>query len=115
MCIRDRVYTVEIVEELAAQASRRLKAVGYGDIVMKIGNGEHGWPEHAPFDRILVCAASDLIPPALLQQLAPLGRMVVPTGMPDSQLLTLVEKAENGRIGVKEIMPVRFAALETAN
>jgi protein-L-isoaspartate(D-aspartate) O-methyltransferase len=110
-----RVFTVEIIEELATQAGRRLKALGLSEVAMKIGNGEYGWPEHAPFDRILVCAASELIPPALLGQLKPGGRMVIPTGVADAQVLTLVEKAAGGRIAVREIMPVRFAAMETAN
>jgi protein-L-isoaspartate(D-aspartate) O-methyltransferase len=109
------VYTVEIIEELAAQASKRFKALGLVDVSMKIGNGEYGWPEHAPFDRILVCAASELVPGALLGQLKAGGRMVVPTGVADSQVLSLVEKSGTGRISVREIMPVRFAALETAN
>jgi protein-L-isoaspartate(D-aspartate) O-methyltransferase len=109
------VFTVEIIEELATQASRKLKALGYTDVSMKIGNGEYGWPEHAPFDRILVCAASELIPAPLLSQLKPGGRMVVPTGVAEAQVLTLVEKSEAGRIRVREIMPVRFALLETAS
>jgi protein-L-isoaspartate(D-aspartate) O-methyltransferase len=82
---------------------------------MKVGNGEYGWPEHAPFDRILVCAASELVPGALLGQLKSGGRMVVPTGVAEAQVLSLVEKSAAGRISVREIMPVRFAALETAN
>jgi protein-L-isoaspartate(D-aspartate) O-methyltransferase len=109
------VYTVEIIEELAAEASKRLKALSLANISMKIGNGEYGWPEHAPFDRIMVCAASELIPGALLGQLKAGGRMVVPTGVAEAQVLSLVEKSESGRISVKEIMPVRFAPLETAN
>jgi protein-L-isoaspartate(D-aspartate) O-methyltransferase len=109
------VYTVEIIEELAAQASKRLNALGLSNISLKVGNGEYGWPEHAPFDRILVCAASELVPGALLGQLKAGGRMVVPTGRAESQVLSLVEKSGTGRIRVREIMPVRFAALETAN
>jgi protein-L-isoaspartate(D-aspartate) O-methyltransferase len=110
-----RVYTVEIIEELAVQAGKRLRGQGFSDVSMKVGNGEYGWPEHAPFDRILVCAASELVPPALLSQLKPGGRMVVPTGVAEAQVLSLVEKSATGRISVKEIMPVRFAVLETAN
>lgn len=114
-CLAARVFTVEIVEELAAQAGKRLKSLGFSEVAMKIGNGEYGWPEHAPFDRILVCAASELIPAALLGQLRPGGRMVIPTGVADAQMLTLVEKSAAGRITVREIMPVRFAVLETAS
>jgi len=110
-----QVYTVEIVEELAAQAERRLAPLGYANIEARVGNGEYGWPQHAPFDRILVCAASELIPAVLITQLKAGGRMIVPTGMPDSQSLLLVEKNANGRIKTKEILPVRFALLETAN
>jgi protein-L-isoaspartate(D-aspartate) O-methyltransferase len=109
-----RVYTVEIVEELAAIAKRKLAALGFNEISLKVGNGEFGWPEHAPFDRIVVCAASELIPAVLLQQLKPGGRMVVPTGIADAQVLTLVEKSPQGKISLREIMPVRFALLETA-
>ena len=106
---------VEIIEELAVQAGKRLKGLGFSNISMKVGNGEYGWPEYAPFDRILVCAASELVPAALLSQLKPGGRMVVPTGVAEAQVLSLVKKSATGRISVKEIMPVRFAVLETAN
>jgi protein-L-isoaspartate(D-aspartate) O-methyltransferase len=109
------VYTVEIVEELAEQAARRLKPLGYANIEARIGNGEYGWPEHAPFDKIVVCAASELIPAVLITQLKPGGKMIVPTGMPDSQALLLVEKNIEGRIKTKEILPVRFALLETGH
>ena len=109
------VFTVEIVEELAEQAVKRLKPLGYTNIEARIGNGEYGWPEHAPFDKIVVCAASELIPAVLITQLRPGGKMIVPTGMPDSQALLLVEKNAEGRIKTKEILPVRFALLETAN
>ncbi len=110
-----QVYTVEIVEELAAQAERRLAPLGYANIEARVGNGEYGWPQHAPFDRILVCAASELIPAVLITQLKAGGRMIVPTGMPDSQSLLLVEKNADGRIKTKEILPVRFALLETGS
>lgn len=108
-----RVYSVEVVEELGLQAKRKLQALGCENVVTRIGNGQRGWPEHAPFDRILVCAATELVPAALLSQLPAGGRMVVPTGMADSQMLTLVEKNESGRIRIQELMPVRFALLET--
>lgn len=110
-----RVFSVEIIEELATQASRKLKGIGQSAVSTKIGNGEYGWPEHGPFERILVCAASELIPAPLLGQLKPGGKMVVPTGVAEAQVLTLVEKAESGKISVREIMPVRFALLETAS
>lgn len=113
--LASRVYSIEVIEELAAAARRKLATLGYSQVALKVGNGEFGWPEHAPFDRILVCAASELIPGVLLQQLKPGGRMVVPTGVAEAQVLTLVEKSPEGRIAIKEIMPVRFAVLETAN
>jgi protein-L-isoaspartate(D-aspartate) O-methyltransferase len=109
------VYTVEIIEELAEQARRRLAPLGYANVESRIGNGEYGWPEHAPFEKILVCAASELVPAALMSQLKPGGRMVVPTGLADAQNLTLVEKGTNGRFSITEVLPVRFAPMETAN
>lgn len=109
------VFSIEIQEDLAAQAKKRLAALGHDHVHTRVGNGQHGWPEHAPFDRILVCAASDLVPAALLGQLKRGGRMVVPTGLPDSQNLTLVEKTAAGKVTVTEVLPVRFALMETAD
>ncbi len=109
------VYTVEIVEELGTEARRRLDSIGIHNVESRIGNGQYGWPEHGPFDKILVCAASDLVPAGLLSQLKPGGRMVAPTGLPDSQSLTLVEKDMAGRIRTREILPVRFALLESGS
>lgn len=109
------VYSVEIVEELAEQARNRLAPLGHDNITLRIGNGEHGWAEHAPFDRIVVCAASELIPHGMISQLKPGGRMVVPTGLPDAQSLTVVERTTDGRTSAQEVLPVRFALLETAN
>ena len=110
--LADRVYSVEIIEELAAQAKKRLARLGYFNIDLRMGNGTLGWPEHAPYDRIMVTAAPDLIPAALLHQLRPGGRMVIPTGIPDQQQLVLVEKSAQGRISTREILPVRFSELE---
>lgn len=112
--LASEVYTVEIVEELARQAERRLDSLGYANIQGRVGNGEYGWPQNAPFDKILVCAASELIPAQLIGQLKAGGRMIVPTGMPDSQSLLLVQKTLENRIKTKEILPVRFALMETA-
>ncbi len=109
------VYTVEIIEELAEQAEKRLATYQFRNIVARIGNGEHGWAEHAPFNRILVCAGVEMLPTTLLMQLAPGGRMVIPTGMPEQQTLMLVEKGENGKLATRDILPVRFAMLETAS
>ena len=106
------VYSVEIIEELAAQAKKRLAEQGCSNVQLRLGNGFHGWPEHAPFDKIIVTAGTDLVPPPLLYQLKPGGRMVIPTGLPDSQQLVLVEKDAEGRIKAKEFLRVRFSLLE---
>ena len=107
-----QVYSVEIIEELAAQAKTRLAEQGCKNLQLKLGNGFYGWPEHAPFDKIIVTAGSDLVPAPLIQQLKPGGRMVIPTGLPDSQKLVLVEKDANGRTTTKELLRVRFTLLE---
>ena len=107
-----KVYSVEIIEELAQEAKLRLGRQGYKNIEFKLGNSYYGWPEHAPFDKIMVCAAPDLIPGALLQQLKPGGRMAIPTGIAGAQQLLLVEKDDAGSVTTREILPVRFAQLE---
>jgi len=107
-----RVYTVDIIEELARGAERRLKRLGYENVEVAVTNGYYGLPQHAPYDRIMVTAASDLIPPPLLAQLKPGGRMVIPTGIPDKQTLMLVEKSATGSLSAREILPVRFSELE---
>jgi protein-L-isoaspartate(D-aspartate) O-methyltransferase len=109
------VYSVEIVEELGEQARKRLQAAGFANITVRIGNGERGWAEHAPFDKILVCAAPEMIPVTLLNQLKPGGRMVLPVGFADDQKLLLAEKNAGGRLSTREILPVRFATLESGN
>jgi protein-L-isoaspartate(D-aspartate) O-methyltransferase len=107
-----RVYTVDIIEELARGAERRLKRLGYENVEVTVANGYYGWAEHAPYDRIMVTAASDLIPAPLLAQLKPGGRMVIPTGIPEKQTLMLVEKSATGSVSAREILPVRFSELE---
>ena len=109
-----KVYSVEIIEALAQQAAKRLSRAGYINVEVKVANGSHGLPEHAPFDKVMVTAAPDLIPPALINQLKPGGRMMIPAGLSDNQQLILVEKSANGRISTKEILPVRFSQLEGA-
>lgn len=106
-----KVYTVEILDDLAEQADRRLAAAGYRNLDLRIGDGAQGWPEYAPFDKIMVTAAPELIPPALIQQLKPGGRMVIPAGLEDDQQLLLGEKDETGRFQTQEIIPVRFSPL----
>lgn len=110
-----KVFSVEIVDELAGQAHVNLKSQGYTDVELRIGDGAHGWADHAPFDRIMVCAAPELIPPLLIGQLKPGGKMVVPAGMPDAQQLMVVEKDATERLKTREVIPVRFSALETVN
>ena len=107
-----RVYSVDIIEELAAGAERRLKRLGCDNVEIRVANGYYGWSEHAPYDKIMVTAAADLIPPPLLGQLRPGGRMVVPTGIPDKQALVLVEKSAAGTVSAREVLPVRFSELE---
>jgi len=109
-----QVYSVEIVEELGQDARERLAHQGCRNVEVRIGNGEYGWPENAPFDRIVVCAASDLVPANLIGQLKPGGRMVVPTGLPDAQHLTVVGKGADGKIRTTPTLQVRFALMETA-
>lgn len=108
-----QVYSMEIVEELATQARHRLAGLDYGErIALRIADGYQGWPEQAPFDKIVVTAAPDLIPPPLIAQLKPGGRMVIPAGAPDAQQLFLLCKDAGGSLTTREILPVRFARLE---
>lgn len=107
-----QVYSVELIDELAQHAKSRLRRLGYRNIEVRTSNGYYGWPEHAPFDKIIVTAAPELIPPPLLAQLKPEGLMVIPSGIPDKQQLMLVEKAENGKLVTRNILPVRFSELE---
>jgi len=109
-----KVYSVEIIEALAQQAVKRLSRAGYTNVEVKVANGSHGLPEHAPFDKVMVTAAPDLIPPSLINQLKPGGRMMIPAGLSDNQQLILVEKNANGRLSTREILPVRFSQLEGA-
>lgn len=107
----DRVYSIELLEELAQGAARRLAEQGITNIELRVGDGSKGWSEHAPFDKILVAAAPDLIPTPLLAQLKPGGKMVIPAGIEDAQQLMLVEKNQKGQLNVEEILPVRFSTL----
>jgi len=107
-----KVYSMEIIDELGTQAKQRLHRLGFTNIETRMGNGYHGWSEHAPFDKIMLTAAPDLIPPPLLHQLKSGGKMVLPAGLPDAQQLLLVQKDESGKVGTKEILAVRFSQLE---
>ncbi|GMQ75631.1 MAG: protein-L-isoaspartate(D-aspartate) O-methyltransferase [Gammaproteobacteria bacterium] len=111
----ERVYTVEILEELAEGARRRVTEQGTVNVEFRVGDGSKGWPEHAPYDKILVAAAPDLIPTPLLAQLKPGGKMVIPAGIENAQQLMLVEKNEKGQLNVEEILPVRFSSLTVSH
>ncbi len=106
------VYTVEIIQPLATAAEERLHRLGYTVVVVRHGDGYYGWPENAPFDGIVVTAAAGQIPPPLIEQLKPRGRMVIPVGpVFGTQSLMLVTKDEAGTVHTKSLMPVRFVPL----
>ncbi len=113
--LADQVYTIEILEELAREGELRLKRAGYDNIHFRIGDGSQGWPEHAPYDKVLVTSAPDLIPPALINQLKAGGKMVIPAGLEDRQKLLLVDKDEGGRATTREVIPVLFSRLITSH
>jgi protein-L-isoaspartate(D-aspartate) O-methyltransferase len=106
------VYTIEIVEPLATTAAATLARVGYDRVRVRHGDGYRGWPEAAPFDAVIVTAAAGDIPPRLLEQLAPGGRLVMPVGPQDGvQYLVLVEKSASGETTRRTLLPVRFVPL----
>lgn len=104
------VFSVEIVAELARSAAQTLSRLGYANVTTRAADGYQGWPEHAPFDAILVTAAPDHVPPALVAQLKPGGRMVIPVGERFQELMLIV-KAEDGETTSTSIIPVRFVPL----
>ncbi len=106
------VYSVELIEELADSAREQLQALGYRNVDVKCGDGARGWAEHGPFDRIIVTAAAEGIPPALLNQLRPGGRLVIPVGRQyETQWLTLITKDEQGTMEEHRFSPVAFVPL----
>jgi protein-L-isoaspartate(D-aspartate) O-methyltransferase len=106
------VYTIEIIEPLGLQATQRLRALGFDNVQVRLGDGYHGWEAHAPYDAILVTAAASHIPPPLVRQLKPGGRMVIPVGAAFMvQQLMLVEKADDGTVSTRQILPVAFVPL----
>lgn len=110
--ITDQVYTIEIRQGLARGSADRLKTLGYARVNVRHGNGYHGWPEHAPYDAILVTAAANHIPPPLIQQLKPGGRLVIPVGSTTyHQTLTLLTKDAAGKVRVDHLLDVRFVPL----
>ena len=110
-----QVYTLEIVAALAEQASERLSRLGYGNVEVRQGDGHAGWLEHAPYDAIIVTAAAPEIPPALIEQLKPGGRLLIPVGNRyRGQELLLIEKDRHGRVNQNSILPVIFVPLTGA-
>ena len=106
------VYSVEIVEELAVSAAAVLDRLGYDNVTVRAGDGYAGWPEHAPFDSIIVTAAAAEIPPPLLAQLKPGGKLVIPVGAEHGyQELLLIETGEDGEVRERSVLPVRFVPL----
>jgi protein-L-isoaspartate(D-aspartate) O-methyltransferase len=109
------VCTIEIIPQLGESAARRLRDLGYDNVRTRIGDGYPGWPECGPFDAILVTAAAGHVPPPLVTQLKPGGRMVVPVGTVfGPQFLTLVEKTKDGQVTSRQILAVRFVPLQQA-
>jgi protein-L-isoaspartate(D-aspartate) O-methyltransferase len=107
-----RVYTIEIVPPLAKSATQRLEQLGYDNVEVRLGDGYHGWREHGPYDGIVVTAAANAIPPPLIEQLKPGGRMVIPVGAPFSaQELIVLSKDAKGKVSTRSVLPVAFVPL----
>jgi len=107
-----RVHGIEVIAELAGQARERLARLGYDNVEVCTGDGHRGWPEHAPYDGIIVTAAAERVPPALVEQLRVGRRMVIPLGLPyETQWLTVVERDEEGEPRSRSILPVAFVPM----
>jgi protein-L-isoaspartate(D-aspartate) O-methyltransferase len=107
-----QVYSIEIIKELAEPAQERLQRLGYTNVEVRVSDGYAGWEAHAPFDAIMVTAAASHIPPPLLQQLKPSGRMLIPVGSPfQTQQLLLVTKDAAGQVTTRSVLPVAFVPL----
>ncbi len=106
------VWSIEIIPELGQQAQARLQRLGYDKVEVRLGDGYYGWPEHAAFDAIVVTAAASHIPPPLLQQLKPGGRMIIPVGSPfATQQLLLITRSGSDEFITRQVLPVRFVPL----
>jgi protein-L-isoaspartate(D-aspartate) O-methyltransferase len=105
-----QVWSVEIIEEFARHAEVLLQGMNVG---IRVGDGSRGWPEHAPFDKILVTVSAERTPPALLEQLKSGGRLVLPLGPEQAQSLTVIDKDAAGQLNARKLIPVRFSRLET--
>lgn len=107
------IYSVEVIEPLADQAARMLRDRNDANVNIQAGDGYEGWPEHAPFDAIIIKESLDHVPAPLLRQLKPGGRLVIPLGPPDgAQDLTVIRRTPDGRLTQKSIMPVRFSPMQ---
>lgn len=110
--LADKIFTIEIIKPLGNQARARLKRLGYHNAQVMIGDGYYGWQQHAPFDAIIVTAAASHVPPPLIRQLKPGGRMMIPVGTRFLvQQLLLVQKDARGKITTRQVLPVRFVPL----
>lgn len=108
-----RVYTIEVIGELSEAATKLFNTLGYDNIETRIGNGCHGWPEHAPYDGIIVTAAATHLPQPLIDQLKPGGKMAIPIGLPYCyQELMLVKKDHQGKVEVSDVLGVAFVPLQ---
>ena len=110
-----QVFSVEIIEALAREGELRLRATGCDNVQLRIGDGSRGWVEHAPFDKIMVTAAPELVPQRLLEQLKPGGKMVLPVGVEDEQKLVVVEKGDDRKVRTRELIAVWFSPLITSH
>jgi len=107
--LADRVWSIEVVPALAAAATRRLERLGHANVEVRLGQGDQGWPEAAPFDAVIVTAAAQAIPPALVEQLRPGGRLVIPVGADrDSQVLVRAVRRADGGLDRRDLFPVAF-------
>ncbi len=110
--IAGEVFTIEILEKLAESAKKHLAELGYQNVYVKAGDGYFGWSRHGPFDAIIITAAAGMIPPPLIEQLKPGGRMILPLGSPfGAQTLVLVTKDAEGRVQTRRLLAVRFVPM----
>lgn len=107
------VWTVEIVEEFSSRAEALLNQLGYSNVGCRVGDGSRGWIDHGPYDKILLSAAPERVPPDLVEQLKPGGLMVLPVGPVDDQRLTVIGKDTVGEIHARQVIRVTFSSLET--
>jgi protein-L-isoaspartate(D-aspartate) O-methyltransferase len=106
-----QIYSIEVIEELADSATERLRRLGYANVEVRAGDGALGWPEHAPFDGVVVTAAAPAVPPALVEQLKPGGHLVIPVGDTYGQDLRVLTKQADGSTKSRSVIPVAFVPL----